>query len=72
MEDMENTNLDALHNDWRRAVAQYAQERREAERDRVPARELKRLDLLHNLRIDVAYARFRNAQALEELRQVCY
>jgi CHAD domain-containing protein len=48
-------------------VANYARVRREAQRDGHSTRQLKSLDAIHCLRIDIAYTRYKDAENLERV-----
>jgi hypothetical protein len=66
---MRKASVPNLHQEWQREVEICAQERRSAANRGASSLELKRLERIHNLRVDVAYARFKTAQDAELLRR---
>lgn len=62
---MENANIQALYGEWQSAVAAHAGLFREGKMSGLTAAEIDELGRVYVLRIDAAYARLKQAEAMQ-------
>ena len=60
--------IKALKEQWRRLVDDHFKARRHAQTQGVPEEELRQLDLVYGVKIDLAYSELKIAESLEVLR----